>query len=82
MKLQNYKILGISGGQRYKWNTSDRKINYLYITQTKEEFEDTKEVIRIHISKTVMNIYKYDVIMVSTQEINDNRPNIVLNKKY
>ena len=32
MKLQNYKILGISGGQRYKWNTSDRKINYLYIT--------------------------------------------------
>jgi hypothetical protein len=28
-----------------------------------------------------MNIYKYDVIMVSTQEINDNRPNIVLNKK-
>jgi len=29
-----------------------------------------------------MNIYKYDVIMVSTQEINDNRPNIVLNKKY
>ena len=28
-----------------------------------------------------MNIYKYDVIMVSTQEINDNLPNIVLNKK-
>jgi len=31
-------------------------------------------------TKTVMNIYKYDVTMVNTQEINDNRPNIVLDK--
>ena len=64
MKLQNYKIWRKSDHQRHKQNTSDSKINSLYIMST----------------KTVMNIYKYDVTMVNTQEINDNRPNIVLDK--